>query len=122
MDLYKRRRGEWVKQSKNKASNDGFQSFSEVDTNLKAANAGERHADKKTYHAQQQAANAAGGAASAGGEKKSAIQLARERHAANKQKTQQAREKHVAGGSRPSGSSNSSKHASGANAVSSTKA
>lgn len=120
MDLYKRRRGEWVKQSKNKASNDGFQSFSEVDTNLKAVNAGERHADKKTYHAQQQQAAAA--APQQGGEKKSAIQLARERHAANKQKTQQAREKHVAGGSRPSGSSTSSKHASGANAVSSTKA
>jgi hypothetical protein len=125
MDLYKRRRGEWVKQSKNKASNDGFQSFSEVDTNLKAVNAGEFHADKKTYHAQQQqqqqqAAAAAG--PQAGGEKKSAIQLARERHAANKAKTQQAREKHVAGGSRPAGSSIASKHASGANAIGSTKA
>jgi hypothetical protein len=88
-------------------------------------NAGEFHADKKTYHAQQQqqqqqAAAAAG--PQAGGEKKSAIQLARERHAANKAKTQQAREKHVAGGSRPAGSSTASKHASGANAIGSTKA
>ncbi|KAI4736341.1 PLP-dependent transferase [Aureobasidium sp. EXF-12298] len=124
MDLYKRRRGEWVKQSKIKASNDGFQSFSEVDTNLKAANANAaqnvQHANRKTRHGQQQAANAQ--AQQAGGEKKSAIQLARERHAANKARSQQAREKHVAGGSRPSVSSNSSKHASGANAISSTKA
>ncbi|KAG9631259.1 PLP-dependent transferase, partial [Aureobasidium melanogenum] len=124
MDLYKRRRGEWVKQSKIKASNDGFQSFSEVDTNLKAANANAngqsvQHANRKTRHGQHQAANAQ---AQAGGEKKSAIQLARERHAANKARSQQAREKHVAGGSRPSASSNSSKHASGANAISSTKA
>ena len=124
MDLYKRRRGEWVKQSKNKASNDGFQSFSEVDKNLKAAT--KHQGEKKTYHAQQQQQQQATAGAAAGqgtGEKKSAIQLARERHVANKAKTQQAREKHVAGGSRPSGgSSNSSKHASGANAISSTKA
>ena len=33
MDLYKRRRGDWVRQSKIKASNDGFQSFSELDLN-----------------------------------------------------------------------------------------
>ena len=31
MDLYKRRRGDWIQQSKMKASNDGFQSFSELD-------------------------------------------------------------------------------------------
>ena len=33
MDLYKRRRGDWIHQSKVKASNDGFQSFSELDIN-----------------------------------------------------------------------------------------
>ena len=33
MDLYKRRRQDWVRQSKVKASNDGFQSFSELDAN-----------------------------------------------------------------------------------------
>jgi nucleolar protein 9 len=33
MDLYKRRRQDWVRQSKAKASNDGFQSFSELDAN-----------------------------------------------------------------------------------------
>jgi nucleolar protein 9 len=33
MDLYKRRRQDWVRQSKIKASNDGFQSFSELDAN-----------------------------------------------------------------------------------------
>ena len=31
MDLYKRRRQDWVRQSKIKASNDGFQSFAELD-------------------------------------------------------------------------------------------
>ncbi|KAK3112571.1 Glutamate decarboxylase 2 [Teratosphaeriaceae sp. CCFEE 6253] len=35
MDLYKRRRQEWIKQSKNKASNDGFQSFAEIDAKKK---------------------------------------------------------------------------------------
>lgn len=33
MDMYKRKRGEWVRQSKVKASNDGFQSFEEIDAN-----------------------------------------------------------------------------------------
>lgn len=33
MDLYKRRRGDWIRQSKIKASNDGFQSFSELEIN-----------------------------------------------------------------------------------------
>lgn len=59
MDMYKRKRQEWIRQSKIKASNDGFQSFSELDTN--------KTKDDKDDN---------------GG--KSAIQLARERHAANK--------------------------------------
>lgn len=59
MDMYKRKRQEWIRQSKIKASNDGFQSFSELDTN-KAKNEGKEKSGK------------------------SAIQLARERHAANK--------------------------------------
>lgn len=99
MDLYKRRRGEWVKQSKIKASNDGFQSFSEVDTNLN--NSTKAH-DKK-----------------ADGEKKSAIQLARERHAANKARSEHARahpRTAAAGPSRATGA-NSTKHATGANAT-----
>lgn len=54
MDIYKRKRGEWIKQSKVKASNDGFQSFSEVDAH-------------KTD-----------------GTKKTPLELARERHAKNK--------------------------------------
>ena len=33
MDLYKRKRGDWIRQSKIKASNDGFQSFSELEIN-----------------------------------------------------------------------------------------
>lgn len=62
MDLYKRRRGEWVTQSKAKASNDGFQSFSEVDKN------------------KQKLENPEG---------KSRLQLARERHAAGRARRQQ---------------------------------
>jgi len=56
MDMYKRRRSEWIRQSKIKASNDGFQSFSEVDAN-------------KTNEMSA---------------KKTPLQLARERHAKNR--------------------------------------
>lgn len=55
MDTYKRKRGEWVRQSKIKASNDGFQSFSELDA--------------------KQESN---------GTPKTPLQLARERHARQK--------------------------------------
>ncbi|CAK3964884.1 PLP-dependent transferase [Lecanosticta acicola] len=55
MDIYKRRRPEWIRQSKMKASNDGFQSFSELDAKTDTD-----------------------------GSKKTPLQLARERHAANK--------------------------------------
>jgi nucleolar protein 9 len=61
MDLYKRRRNDWIRQSKIKASNDGFQSFSELDQNK----------DEE-------------------GAPKTPIELARERHAKNKEK----KEKH----------------------------
>nr|POF15319.1 nucleolar protein 9 [Quercus suber] len=54
MDLYKRRRLDWIKQSKHKASDDGFQSFSELEANKPEADrktplqmARERHAKKK---------------------------------------------------------------------------
>ena len=57
MDLYKRRRGDWIHQSKVKASNDGFQSFSELDINK------EKGVTAKTP-----------------------LQLARERHAKGKRK------------------------------------
>ena len=57
MDLYKRRRSDWIRQSKMKASNDGFQSFSELDLNKEKD-----------------------------GTPKTPIQLARERHARNKDK------------------------------------
>lgn len=58
MDMYKRRRSEWVRQSKIKASNDGFQDFDELD---KTKDNGSK-------------------------EKKTPLQLARERHAQNKAK------------------------------------
>ena len=63
MDIYKRRRGEWIRQSKIKASNDGFQSFSELDV---------KHQD---------------------GKQKTPLELARERHARNKTATSAGREK-----------------------------
>lgn len=53
MDIYKRRRHEWIRQSKLKASNDGFQSFSELDQKKTEARktplqmARERHAKNK---------------------------------------------------------------------------
>ena len=57
MDMYKRKRPEWIRQSQNKASNDGFQTFSELDSNQVEAGevkpktplqlARERHSAKK---------------------------------------------------------------------------
>ena len=58
MDIYKRRRQEWVRQSRIKASNDGFQAFSEIE------------AKQET------------------GARKTPLQMARERHAQNKVKTE----------------------------------
>jgi nucleolar protein 9 len=77
MDLYKRRRQDWIKQSKVKASNDGFQSFAEIDQNKKG------DAPRKT-----------------------AIELARERHA-KKKAAKEAKDKEkgaTAGSSRTTGS------------------
>ena len=56
MDMYKRRRSEWITQSKIKASNDGFQSFTEIDSSLTSKGQGktplqlaqERHMKQKT--------------------------------------------------------------------------
>ncbi|KAK3698037.1 Glutamate decarboxylase 2 [Vermiconidia calcicola] len=62
MDLYKRRRADWIKQSKMKASNDGFQSFAELDT--------------------QQGQESV---------KKTPIQLARERNVKNKEANEKGR-------------------------------
>lgn len=64
MDIYKRRRPEWIRQSRIKASNDGFQAFSEIE-------------QRKTE----------------GGARKTPLQLARERHAqakANQEKSEQS--------------------------------
>jgi len=73
MDLYKRRRNEWIMQSKNKASNDGFQSFSEVDKNKMKSDS--QDGDSSTVNIS-----------------KSPLELARERHAARRQHTTQRRE------------------------------
>lgn len=63
MDLYKRRRNDWVKQSRYTAGNDGFQSFPE---NGEGAAAGAEHAQGRA------------------GKHMTAIELARQKHAAAK--------------------------------------
>ena len=75
MDLYKRRRADWIKQSKIKASNDGFQSFAELDANKEKDGtaktplqlARERHARKraKKNHGKGSPTNTRPGAPSA---------------------------------------------------------
>jgi nucleolar protein 9 len=80
MDMYKRRRGDWVRQSKNKASNDGFQSFSELE-------------DVKNNGTATQY------------KKKSPLELARERHAKNKAAKESGKDvKKSKGSGRSSGS------------------
>ena len=76
MDLYKRRRGDWVKQSKIKASNDGFQSFSELESNK------EKDVSAKTP-----------------------LQLARERHAKGKENNKDRGRKRSRQAARPTESS-----------------
>ncbi|KAH8727148.1 armadillo-type protein [Phaeosphaeriaceae sp. PMI808] len=63
MDLYKRKRGDWVKRSRWTAGNDGFQSFPENNRNSSATPPNQNHHQK-------------------GGKHLSAIELARQRHAA----------------------------------------
>lgn len=81
MDMYKRRRADWVHQSKVKASNDGFQSFSEIeDVKKSGLSAGEPQYKKK-----------------------SPLELARERHAKNKAAKENGKGKEKgSGGGRPS--------------------
>ncbi|KAF1920499.1 armadillo-type protein [Ampelomyces quisqualis] len=66
MDLYKRKRGDWVKQSRYTAGNDGFQSFPESNGDSSTT------PPHRQSHAQNQR----------GGKHLSAIELARQRHAA----------------------------------------
>jgi nucleolar protein 9 len=66
MDLYKRKRGDWVKQSRYTAGNDGFQSFPESNGDSSAT------PPHRQSHAQNQR----------GGKHLSAIELARQKHAA----------------------------------------
>jgi hypothetical protein len=85
MDMYKRRRADWVRQSKNKASNDGFQSFSELE-------------DVKNDGAAK---------------KKSPLELARERHAKNKAAKESGKDKDNKPKSKSSGRSSGSGGAAG---------
>lgn len=83
MDMYKRRRSDWVYQSKNKASNDGFQSFSEIEDTKKGPLAGSAAPQQK---------------------KKSALELARERHMKNKAAKESGKSKSKGGSGKSSGS------------------
>lgn len=69
MDIYKRRRPEWVRYSKIKASNDGFQSFSELDASTASGPNG----------------------AAPNTPQKTPLQLARERHAREKANREKAK-------------------------------
>jgi hypothetical protein len=87
MDMYKRRRGDWVRQSKNKASNDGFQSFSELEDVKKNGAVG---SVETAVPAQK---------------KKSPLELARERHAKKKADKESGK---IPAASRPKSSGRSS--------------
>jgi nucleolar protein 9 len=91
MDMYKRRRGDWVRQSKNKASNDGFQSFSELEDVKKNGAVGSVEAPPQ--------------------KKKSPLELARERHAKKKADKESGK---TTGGGKSRGSGRSSGSAAGA--------
>ena len=88
--MYKRRRGDWVRQSKNKASNDGFQSFSELE-------------DVKNNGTATQY------------KKKSPLELARERHVKNKAAKESGKD--VKSKSKGSGKSSGSGGATGSNST-----
>ncbi|KAF2157004.1 putative nucleolar protein 9 [Myriangium duriaei CBS 260.36] len=79
MDLYKRRRQEWVFQSRNKASNDGFQSFEELDKNKKRM-----EGEQAQSSVQVTLSNAVKEAVEGTERKKTPLEKARERHAAQK--------------------------------------
>jgi hypothetical protein len=87
MDMYKRRRGDWVRQSKNKASNDGFQSFSELEDVKKNGAVGSVET------------------AAPAQKKKSPLELARERHAKKKADKESGK---IPAASRPKSSGRSS--------------
>lgn len=74
MDIYKRRNADWMRQSRNKASNDGFQSFAELD----AVRDGQGQAQE--------------------GRKKTPLELARERHVAQKREKEKGKGKKAGGG------------------------
>lgn len=81
MDLYRRRRSDWVYQSRSAASNDGFMSFPE-----------------NTESTSPSPKNSQGHGHKSGGKHLSAIELARQKHAANKAalaKKEQKKEKHA---------------------------
>jgi nucleolar protein 9 len=97
MDLYKRKRGDWVKQSRYMVGNDGFLSFPESNGESSATPSNHEHSQNQR-----------------GGKHISAIELARQKHAA---KTAEAKKKEARAGKRtqdvktemrPSGSTASS--------------
>jgi nucleolar protein 9 len=142
MDVYQRRRPAWVRYSKIKASNDGFQSFSELDQQTTTTTDSARATPAHVSSSSVAGTPTANGAVGEIGVFKTPLQMARERHAKGKAKerAQKEQQPHLArspapdddaapSSSRPqSGASSSSKRrktsaapASGANATAPTK-
>jgi nucleolar protein 9 len=105
MDLYKRKRGDWVKQSRWTAGNDGFQSFPESNGESSATPPGSQQHSHSSHR---------------GGRQPTAIDLARQKHAAkaaeSKKKESQAEKKskkdrHLSGSSSADGNKDTEKAA-----------
>lgn len=103
MDLYKRKRPEWVRQSKIKASNDGFQSFSELDKN-KPVNKAAKHTRNGEHTSESEKHSNSNGSNKSNVEGKSALQLARERHMAKKRGEPQSKASFATGANAASSS------------------
>ncbi|PNS21392.1 hypothetical protein CAC42_1171 [Sphaceloma murrayae] len=97
MDLYKRRRAEWVTQSRNKASNDGFQSFEELDLNKRKmeGESAKTNGDVQGKGRRKRVLGELIGAAAEGQKtekEKTPLEKARERHFKKKQMSKERRE------------------------------
>lgn len=85
MDLYKRRRGDWIAQSRNKASDDGFLSFDEIERNKRREEDRLKNAQtdqKSEGHSQSEQGTGRRHETRSGA--KTPLELARERHALKK--------------------------------------
>jgi len=93
MDLYKRRRHEWVRQSRNKASNDGFQSFDQWEDNKShIEDASPQKDETNSSHHAIHHSRAKQHLSSSNRSSNTSIAEARERHAQRKEASRQKRE------------------------------